>query len=92
MFRNYQDIEYQDECKWSEEAKDENVESESGLPVDDLPRALPEEPDDVATVSTVASDRLKYFLMGSRIKFSFCLMFFYSFFPFFFFHLVTVVA
>ena len=66
MFRNYQDIEYEDECKGSEESKDEYVEGEGCLPVDDFARALPKKPDDVATVSTVASDRLKDILMGSR--------------------------
>ena len=66
MFRNYQDIEYEDECKGSEESKDEYVEGEGSLPIDDLARVLPKKPDDVATVSTVASDRLKDILMGSR--------------------------
>jgi len=52
---NHQDIEYKDECKGPEEAEDEYVEGEGGLPVDDVPLALPQQPDHVAAVPTVAS-------------------------------------
>ena len=55
--RNYQDIEYEDESEGPEEAKDEYVEGEGGLPVDDVPLALPQKPDHVATVATVASEQ-----------------------------------
>ena len=40
--RNYQDIEYEDESEGPEEAKDEYVEGEGGLAVDDVPLAVPE--------------------------------------------------
>ena len=55
MSGDYQDIEYKDECKGPEEAEDEYVEGEGGLPVDDVPLALPQQPDHVAAVPTVAS-------------------------------------
>ena len=57
MWWTYQDIEYEDESEGPEEAKDEYVEGEGGLPVDDVPLALPQKPDHVATVSTVASEQ-----------------------------------
>lgn len=52
---DHQDIEYEDECKGSKEAEDKYVEGKGGLPVDDVALAVPEQPDDVATVPTVAS-------------------------------------
>ena len=57
MWWTYQDIKYEDESKGPEEAKDEYVEGEGGLPVDDVPLALPQEPDHVATVATVTSEQ-----------------------------------
>ena len=56
LSRTYQDVEYEDKSEGPEEAKDEYVEGEGGLAVDDVPLAVPEQPDHVAAVPTVASE------------------------------------